>query len=130
MSNRVIKRHKGVVRRLASVQEALDLAWEWQSKNQADWFRGQVFPWPPRSSLARWRQQQESGETWSSSPALVRFQAWTQKLGEMSVIASDESKLAAIAQHFGIPTDFIDFSFSPDVASLFSRDRPADAVYQ
>lgn len=130
MPNHSPNRHNGVVRYVASVQEGLDLAWHWQANGKADWFRGQVFPWPPRSSLARWRQQQERGETWSSSPALFRFLAWAERLPEMSTISNDESKLTAIAQHFGIPTDFVDFSVSPDVAALFSRDCPTDTVYQ
>jgi len=44
-------------------------------------------------------------------------------------MASDVETVAAVAQHFGIPTDLIDFSTSPEVAALFSRDRNADSIY-
>lgn len=129
MSHNSPRQHAGIVTRVPSAEAALELARQWRAQGRADWFRGQVCTWPPQSSLARWRQELFLGTTWSSSPALNRFSAWARNLPEMSLIADDDFKLAAVAQHFGIPTDLIDFSVSPDVAALFSRDRPGDATY-
>jgi hypothetical protein len=61
------------------------------------------------------------------------FREWARanepKLG---AIASDEDVLFAIMQHYGIPTDFIDFTTEPSIAGFFASDtrtEPEPCIY-
>jgi hypothetical protein len=128
MLNDLLNRTQAVVHR-SDVWAALALAKEWQQQGRAQWFRGQVFPWPPRSSLLRWTNRANSGDTLSTEPTLYRFYDWAQQRPELSFIAAEISKLTAVAQHFGLPTNYVDFSVSPEVAALFSRDQAPDSIY-
>jgi hypothetical protein len=137
-------RTQSVVHR-PDVTSALTLAKEWQQKGRADWFRGQVFPWPPHSSLSRWTERTKCENTFDTEPTLHRFYDWakqrtriptdlpqyslTEAISESNPEADVLPALTAIAQHFGIPTNYIDFSLSPDVAALFSRDRKPGSTY-
>jgi FRG domain len=115
--------------RCADWQAAISIAKAWEQDGRADWFRGQTYPWPPRSSLWRWRQRAAKGETLTTEPALFRFYEWAKRNPEMASVSGEEAKLTAIAQHFGLPTDFVDFSLSPEIAGLFSRDRSSESTY-
>lgn len=111
--------------RVAAVADALTLASRWQESGKADNFRGQVFPWPPRSSLDRWYDN-HPGEV---APDLDWFVDWLAKHPTLSAIAEDADQALAIAQHFGIPTTLVDFTTDFEIAAQFSRDRPAAATY-
>jgi FRG domain len=128
MLNDLLNRTQAVFHR-SDVWAALALAKEWQQEGRAQWFRGQVFPWPPRSSLLRWTNTANSGDTLSTEPTLYRFSDWAQQRPELSFIAAEISKLTAVAQHFGLPTNYVDFSVCPEVAAFFSRDRAPDSIY-
>jgi hypothetical protein len=115
--------------RVASVDEACDLAWRLLKDKRADWFRGQVSPWLPSSTLTRWQNRAPGLDKKSAEPTLNRFFAWVQRRPELQVLVSDSDRLLAVAQHFGIATDLVDFTLSPDIAALFSRDRDSEAQF-
>jgi FRG domain len=140
----LLNRTQSVVE-VSDVSTALALARQWQQQGRAEWFRGQVFPWALHSSLKRWTEKMKTEDTLDTEPALDGFYDWARKRPEIlkqvskSSLKQDPaesspdddllSALTAIAQHFGVPTNYIDFSFSPEVAALFSRDRLRGSTY-
>jgi hypothetical protein len=104
------------------VQEAIELAQQFKSAGRYDWFRGQVEDWPPHSSAYRrwlyggqevlakvaWRQQQ--------------FLDWAANTEGLEALVADEDSLYAVMQHYGIPTDYIDFTTDASIAGFFAAD--------
>ena len=79
-----------------------------------DLFRGQPLPWKPIPSYLRLPIDERLGsERWR------RYRDWAQT--EPSLADAQETKqLAAIAQHYGLPTHLLDFSYNPRVAAHFA----------
>lgn len=89
-------------------------------------FRGQRNPgpdWKIESSLNR-KEGATRGEAVSAS---LRFTALLQKtLEECGFPFVDPLALLAAAQHYGIPTDLLDFTPDPAVAVYFANERQED----
>lgn len=130
MPSSLPKAREGNVVRVRDVDSALELADQWRKEGKADWFRGQVFPWPPRSSLSRWRDEKNEGRSVGTHPDLDRYWDWIEQRPELAFLADEPEKGIAVAQHFGVPTDLIDFTLSPRIAALFSRDRRLETEYE
>jgi FRG domain len=107
--------------RVRTVEEAVARA----RLADADRFRGQVYPWPPRSSLDRWKD----ANSWSALAQLELFHTWIAQQPVLQNLAKSEDEAVAIAQHFGVPTYFVDFSTSVEIAALFARDRPSEVSF-
>ena len=102
--------------RVNSPAEALDLARELQKNRIYELFRGQNEDWPLVASIYRLsaKKRREAAER------LCLFQAFLSRHNSTQRYAKDLDYVVAIAQHYGIPTDFIDFSRSPEIALFFA----------
>jgi len=108
--------------KVRDLQTAIELAQKFKTEGRYDWFRGQVRDWPLYSSAYRrwldddpealakvgWRQQQ--------------FLNWAANTQGLEALAADEDSLYAVMQHYGIPTDLIDFTTDPSIAGFFAAD--------
>ena len=106
-----------------SVEEAIGIASKLRDEGQYNWFRGQVRSWPPSSSLER--QVGASEEKQASIDAkLSRFMAWISEEPTLAYLGEPENVDAccAILQHYGFPTNYIDFTTDPSVAGFFASD--------
>lgn len=102
--------------RVNSPAEALKLAQDLQKKQIYDLFRGQNEDWPLVASIYRLSDKKRKEAT----VRLYLFQLFLSEYNSTKKYAKDLDYVIAIAQHYGIPTDFIDFSRSPEIALFFA----------
>jgi hypothetical protein len=106
----------------SNVDEAIAIANTLKREGKYDWFRGQVRTWPPYSSAFRMVLTGEEGWGKKLEDRLPNFFSWLQITPGLEVIANDRDSAFAIAQHYGIPTHYIDFTTEPSVAGYFACD--------
>lgn len=109
----------GKITRVSSVEEAVILAQRFKEDNIYDWFRGQTHNWKVIPSMGR-HSPDELEEIYEK---LGRFCAWLESTPGLEEVGIDIDKAVAVAQHYGIPTNFIDFTIEPSIAGFFATDN-------
>lgn len=99
-----------------SPSEALALARRFKKEKKYDLFRGQNENWPLISSQGRLSPEkiEENGER------LLWLFDFLSQYKSTNRYTKNIDDFIAIAQHYGIPTDFIDLTRSPEVALFFA----------
>jgi hypothetical protein len=107
-----------------NVEEAVELAHDLKAQGLYNWFRGQVRDWPPVCSLYRLTRDPDPNVTLLAKQRRVSFVEWMVDAPELESLKSENfvNQADAIAQHYGIPTPFIDFTTDPGVAGFFAAD--------
>lgn len=104
---------------VSSLCDAVELANDLKKSGRFDLFRGQVQNWPIEPSLRRLNPE-------AYHEARARFGRLIQWAEERSSILEDildnVQKLTAIAQHYGLPTTYLDFTSNPEIAGYFASD--------
>ena len=118
---------------VASVEDAVELAQAFKAQGRYNWFRGQVRDWPPVSSLHRLYRDGDEAAKERVSTRYGLFGKWLSKNPPLSYLLSEENinQFFAVAQHYGIPTHYIDFTTDPAVAGFFAADTktpPTDGM--
>lgn len=103
------------------VDHAVELARMGRDRGQWDWFRGQIHDWPVVAKALR-----TDALTQEAVERLSLFSGWASSTPGLSSLAGDDISLLAVAQHYGIPTQLLDFTASPAVAGYFASDSPPD----
>lgn len=106
--------------RVSNLEEALAQAEQLRATGRAGWFRGQTRPWPMTSSLTR----RSPSERRAAIERLGSFLSWIQSVPELADLAQSEDSALAVAQHYGLATNLVDFSTEPKVAAFFSAHDP------
>jgi len=101
-----------------SLDDAIKLADKWKSQGKFNWFRGQHETWSLKSSLVRYRIENKNTDI---KERLDRFFNWFLNQSSLEKFAHNGDSLWAIAQHYGIPTNFIDFTTNPTIAAFFAK---------
>jgi hypothetical protein len=101
-----------------SVADAVALARELRDRGEYDWFRGQTVNWRVRASISRLPVEAQE-EAWKD---LDRFDQWCQAQPALREQSETADSTIAIAQHYGMPTTFVDFTTEPEVAGFFASD--------
>jgi len=84
-------------------------------------FRGQARDWRPlRTSLARLDENDRE----EAKNELRRFEGWVKGISALNEIASDVDATFAVAQHYGLPTNYMDFTTEPRIAAFFAAFEP------
>lgn len=99
-----------------NAEEAVELVQRLKQNGDYDWFRGQIMNWPLKSSFLRIEQEKRADVL----EKLRRFAAWVKHTPGLESIAANRDSIVAVAQHYGLPTNFIDFTTSPEIAGFFS----------
>jgi hypothetical protein len=102
------------------VREAVKLASDYKRAGEYDWFRGQLQDWPLKSSFARLAKPDQE----QALDKVARFEHWVKTTTGLQSLASSVDAFAAVAQHYGLPTNYIDFTTNPEVAGFFAADNP------
>lgn len=91
------------------------------AEGRANLFRGQLNDWPAITpSLFR-----GSGAQRDQARALLDgFMEWVTFVPQMAPYHESTEALTAIAQHYGIPTAFLDLTTEPEIAELFACAEP------
>lgn len=110
---------------VGNVIEALTLCHKMLAAGEADIFRGQPHPWPMVPSAHRLGYLSQD-----ANPRLGRFIDWLSVSSHGYLIdgvgaLGGKQEFVAIAQHYGIATEFLDFTTSPEVAAFFALDGDA-----
>lgn len=107
-----------------SLNDAVELARRFKDEGRYDWFRGQVGPWAPHSSLFRRFVKRDKSEHDDAVRRTEWLMAWVRETPELSYTLESHGlyEFLAIAQHYGIPTNLIDFTTEPGVAGFFAAD--------
>jgi hypothetical protein len=101
-----------------SAAAALEKCWQLIREGKADLFRGQTRDWPKLiPSLYRTSAEERT----SALDELEYFKDWARNIPQMAVYGGDDTALTAIAQHYGIPTTFLDLTTNPEIAVLFAK---------
>ena len=98
------------------VEEAVSLCARLKQDGKYDWFRGQRRNWPLQSSFARLDETQRE----EALQRMVRFEQWVKSTPGLEPIGSSADTTIAVAQHHGLPTNFIDFTTDPVAAGFFA----------
>lgn len=111
-------------REVANVEEAVELAHQLKKEGRFDWFRGQVSDRRPHSSLVRVYVDGDKDKIAKAEARQGRFRKWVRREADLRYLLESEHvhDFWAIAQHYGIPTSYIDFTTNPAVAGFFAAD--------
>jgi FRG domain len=110
--------------RAKSIHEAVELAQEFQREGKYDLFRGQARDWPPVSSLHRRYRNGSQKEIEHAQEQISLFWQWIAEYNALSYLTKNDriDEIFAIAQHYGIPTHYIDFTSDAATAGFFAAD--------
>lgn len=103
------------VTKVKDVYEAIILGLEWKNQGKYDWFRGQTHLWKIIPTIGRPYVYQEKVRE-----KLYRFQFWLENTPGLEYLAHNADEAIAVAQHYGIPTSFVDFTTNPKIAGFFA----------
>lgn len=104
--------------RVESAEAALEKCWELVRRGEADLFRGQVRDWPKLIPSLFRSSREDRGK---AGDELANFQEWSRFVPQMASYGGDEVAITAIAQHYGIPTAFLDLTTNPEIAASFAK---------
>jgi hypothetical protein len=114
-----------MIYKAANVQEAVVLATDLKQMGKYNWFRGQIQNWPLLSSFARLKTEKVD----EALQKAARFEHWFKTTRGLEDIAANTDMGIAVAQHYGIPTTFVDFTTEPGIAGFFASHGRPSAVY-
>lgn len=109
-----------MIHEASDLAEALRLAEGLRLSGAADWFRGQTRNWPLESSFGR--RDADGQEV--AKKRFARFHQWVTTTPQLEALAGNLDAIMAVAQHYGIPTTFVDFTTEPAVAAFFAAHDP------
>jgi FRG domain len=109
---------------VANIEEAVELAYKLKAEGRYNWFRGQVQLWSPFSSYYRVWKSGDSKKKEKSARRHQMFSNWVSMIPKLQYLQEPEHDhdFFAIMQHYGIPTNYIDFTTDPGVAGFFAAD--------
>lgn len=103
-------------------REALELALKFKKSKKFNLFRGQNEDWPLVASINRL----SSSKRKKAVDKLLAFKLFLSKYKFSEEYVDNLDYMMAIGQHYGIPTDFIDFTYSPEIATFFATHSNKD----
>jgi hypothetical protein len=104
----------------ANVGEAVELATAFRDDGRYDWFRGQRQNWSLKSSLVRLAPPERE----HSLEQVGRYEQWVKGTPGLGLLATNTDAAIAVAQHYGLPTNFVDFTTEPRIAGFFASEKP------
>lgn len=105
--------------RVDSVEAAVSAAEDLVRPGRRFIFRGQRRDWPVRSSRTRLTET----ELTPAEEQLGRYEAWLHQTPGLAALAADVDQALAVAQHYGLPTNFVDFTTAPRIAGFFASEK-------
>jgi hypothetical protein len=108
--------------RARDVNEALEIAIRLRAGGKYDWFRGQFQNWPVCPTALRLTEAQRE----EALNKLARFEHWIRATKGLESLLESPDMFFAVAQHYGLPTNYVDFTTSPEIAAFFAADNPRD----
>lgn len=107
-----------------SVEEAIRIAEGLKRSGRSYWFRGQAKNWPLKSSLARINPANHD----IVMKKIARYTWWVKHTPGIENLAINSDAAIAVAQHYGLPTNFVDFTTKPKIAGFFASEKADSAT--
>jgi FRG domain. len=122
----VLKKKKRMAKfyRVKDLNEALNLAVKFKETGEYNLFRGQALNWHVKSSIARLSTE----ESEIGIEKLKRLYYYLQTYKPLEKYVSDIDWFYAVAQHYGLPTTYVDFTDNPEVAVYFATNSESNKV--
>lgn len=119
-----------IVYEVNNVEEAVDLASKFKDEGKYNWFRGQIKDWIPHSSLYRIGLLKTQELQLKINRDYELFINWIREKRELNYLLEENNQhqLEAILQHYGFPTNYIDFTTEPSVAGFFACDTLTPSI--
>lgn len=114
----------GKIYKAANLNDALQLAEEFRATNKYDLFRGQARNWPIIPSALRI----DSITHEEAVKKLERLYYFFQTNSFAKKYATDIDWFFAVAQHYGLPTRYLDFTFNPAIATYFATHSKSNKI--
>ena len=108
------------IMRVGNLEEAIKLATRLKQEGKYDWFRGQRKNWRLQSTFLRLDESQIERARRNTA----EYERWVQRTPGLEMLAANPDQAIAVAQHYGLPTNFIDFTADPKVAGFFAATPP------
>lgn len=109
-----------------NVSDAIELAYKLKNSGNYDLFRGQALAeWKPHTTFVRLAlaNQNNWDEVYENyRERFKRFLLWLENTSGLEDISESEEATFAVAQHYGLETDYLDFTTDPAIAGFFSCD--------
>ena len=110
-----------VGQKVESVEEAVREAQQLKRAGRY-WFRGQSKGWSVRSSFTRVDSQNRH----LAKQKIARYNSWIKNTRGLEYLAENTDEGIAVAQHYGLPTNFVDFTTEPKIAGFFASEKASD----
>jgi len=110
------------VYKVKNIEEAMQMANKFKSSGAYNLFRGQAQNWKLTSTRARLQETEEQ----DAKEKMQRFMNFLTSDPELLKYREDIDWTFAVAQHYGLPTPYIDFSTSVEVAAYFATNSNAN----
>jgi hypothetical protein len=114
----------GVIYRAKDVNEAILYASSLKTHGTFDWFRGQLQNYRLKSSFTRLNEREQEGALEKAG----RFEHWVKNTPGLDALAQSVDAFFAVAQHYGLPTNYVDFTTNPEIAGFFAVHNPRNRV--
>ena len=101
-----------------NLSEAVELAIRLQLDSEYDLFRGQRHTFDITPSIAR-----QGVDAEEASEKIQNFATWIHQTPELVSLHHNTNAILAVAQHYGIQTPLLDFSYNPRIAGFFASDN-------
>lgn len=105
--------------------DALKICRELSASGQADLFRGQTVDWP-RLIPSLFRLSDDKRK--AAEVELGLFAEWANGVPQMHPYHGKDDAVAAIAQHYGIATSFLDLTNDAETALTFAKSEPTTST--
>jgi len=102
--------------RVSNVNEAVELAKKLKQEGTYDWFRGQIQNWKLSSSFSRLNEADRN----KAHERIIRFVKWIEITPGLESLVEQADAAIAVAQHYGLRTNFVDFTTKPEIAGFFA----------
>jgi hypothetical protein len=102
-----------------NIDEAIELAKQLNEAGRYNWFRGQAKNYRVVASLYRLNDVDRN----AALEPMGRFESWVKITpGLEELAAQGVDAILAVAQHYRMPTSFVDFTTDPTTAGFFASD--------
>lgn len=107
-----------------NLDEAIELATKFQQEGKYNLFRGQAQDWPMIPSMGRVNKS----EVKEIQEKITRLAYFFECEPTLNKYKNDVDWFFAVAQHYGLPTMYIDFSTSVEVSAYFATNSKSNKV--
>lgn len=110
--------------KVKNLTEAINLAEKFKISGEYNLFRGQAKNWKVQSTIGR-LDENSFGET---KKKLIRLYTFFETESSLTKYKLNIDWFFAVAQHYGIPTNYIDFTNSVKIAAYFATNSKSNKV--